>query len=75
MPSATICRPFQVLTTILFALAVTATAWAQAANGIAALPQTVKDAFTKSYPGATISAASQTKEAGRCPRSPAGDHF
>src|SRR5688572_25966804 len=52
-------------TTVIFILAVTATAFAQASNGAASLPQVIKNAFEQAYPGATISATLQTKDSGR----------
>src|SRR5262245_53517807 len=47
------------LTTIIFILAVTAAAFAQG------LPQAIKNAFDKTYPGASIASASQIQDAGQ----------
>jgi hypothetical protein len=57
------CR--SALMTVIVILAVTVTAFAQASNGAAPLPQAVKSAFEQAYPGATIATASQIKDAGR----------
>ena len=57
-------RRVSTLTTVVFALAVTSTAFAQAPNGVTPMPPAVKTAFAQAYPGAAISAAVQTKEAG-----------
>ena len=65
MRPTTISRRVSALTTVIFVLAMTATAFAQASNGPAALPQAVKNAFEQAYPGATISATLQTTDAGR----------
>jgi hypothetical protein len=51
--------------TVIVILAVTATAFAQASNGAAPLPQAVKNAFEHAYPGATIATALPTTDAGR----------
>ena len=79
MRPATISRRLSALMTVIFVLAAfitccalpglrglrPPTAFAQASNGRAPLPQAVKKAFEQAYPGATISATSQTEDAGR----------
>ena len=65
MRPTTIIRRVSALTTVIFIMAVATAAIAQAPNGAASLPQAVKNAFEKAYPGATISATSQTKDAGQ----------
>ena len=64
-PTTINSRRVSALTTAILILAVTASAFAQASNGAASLPPTIKNAFEQAYPGATISATSQTKDAGR----------
>lgn len=65
MRPATISYPASALLTAIFVLTATAVVFAQTSNGAAALPQAVRNAFEQAYPGATISAALQTTDAGR----------